>query len=199
MQSANYITLDETNTIEVTKQVFEMLDAMIEANEDDSTQEGPQDEEIDFWWYVDNPTHEKTLSFNKRIALSEKWSKTRKRNKARKAADKKRKFNKYVNNFIDSMIQPLKEEILDWQSRVYKTNNYQVRVGGNHASDYESGMTTIGAANERRRQRNIDWRKYEIECFENDRKTLLSLGSFKRVEKKGRKKMESVNIEDFLK
>ncbi len=47
------------------------------------------------------------------------------------------------------------KEYKDWASRVYKKNNTKVEAGGKY-EDLESTITTIGAANERRRQASLN-------------------------------------------
>jgi len=62
---------------------------------------------------------------------------------------------------IDKQIASLQGEISDWQSRKYKRGKKVVAAGGTK-DDLNATLTTTGAANERRRTRNIEIRQKAV-------------------------------------
>jgi len=72
---------------------------------------------------------------------------------------------------IDSAVKTLKNEILDWSNRKYKKNDTMVSAGG-IKDDLNAGTTSISAANEKRRKRNIQDRKRSILELEKIKKRL---------------------------
>jgi len=72
---------------------------------------------------------------------------------------------------IDTEIAKFKKEIKDWASRQYKKNKKVVASGGK-LDDLNAGLTTVDAANERRRQQNINIREESISELEKVKERL---------------------------
>ena len=81
------------------------------------------------------------------------------------AKEEKVQKQKVDTDIVDTHIQKLKDDIEDWSSRVYKQNKKTVAIGGDK-DNLNAPLTSIGAANERRRKKKIDWMSRGIRALE---------------------------------
>jgi len=83
--------------------------------------------------------------------------------------DKFQKEKKQFLKTIDKEIKKLSNELKKWTSKKYKSNPKKVSVGG-HWDNLNSGVTSIGAANERRKKSRIDSLSISIQNLKSIKK-----------------------------
>lgn len=68
-------------------------------------------------------------------------------------------------NFFGDTIKKLEADISDWSSRAYKSNSKVVATGDGAWHMTGANRTTIGSANEFRREKQIKWRKEVVDLL----------------------------------